>query len=54
MRNAMIVSVLIYIPLSLYLFELIENHGIWLSLMILMLLRSATLQFYFPKILKRF
>ena len=54
MRNAMIVSVAIYIPTSLYFFEVISNHGIWLSLLIFMILRSLSLKFYFNSILKRF
>ena len=54
MRNAMVVSVLTFIGISIYLTRYFENHGIWLSLMLLMILRALTLQFYFKKILKKF
>ncbi len=54
MRNAMAVSVLTFIGISIYLTRYFENHGIWLSLMLLMILRALTLQFYFKKILKKF
>ncbi len=50
MRNAMIVSVAAY-GLALYLLEpALGNHGLWLSLMILMLARAVTLGAYFPRI----
>ena len=54
MRNAMIVSVLSFIAISIYLTRYFENHGIWFSLMLFMILRALTLQFYFKKILRRF
>ena len=54
MRNAMIISVAIYNPTSLYFFEVLSNHVIWLSLLIFMILRSLTLKFYFNSILKKF
>lgn len=54
MRNAMIISVLIFLSISIYLTKYFENHGIWFSLLIFMVLRSLTLQFYFNKILKKF
>ena len=53
-RNAMVVSVLIFIGTSIYLTRYFENHGIWFSLMLFMILRSLTLQFYFKKILRKF
>jgi multidrug resistance protein, MATE family len=53
-RNAMIISVLSFIGISIYLIRYFENHGIWFSLMIFMVLRSLTLQFYFKKILRKF
>ncbi|MDC0511936.1 MATE family efflux transporter [bacterium] len=53
-RNAMVVSVLLFIGISIYLTRLFENHGIWFSLMLFMILRALTLQFYFKKILKKF
>jgi len=53
-RNAMIISVLIFIGVSIYLTRYFGNHGIWFSLMLFMVLRALTLQFYFKKILKKF
>ncbi len=50
MRNAMIASVAIY-GASLYLAQpVLGNHGLWLSLMVLMLARAATLLAYYPRI----
>jgi MATE family multidrug resistance protein len=53
-RNAMIVSVLSFIALSIYLTRYFGNHGLWFSLLLFMILRALTLQFYFKKILKKF
>ena len=53
-RNAMIVSVLSYIGLSIFLTKYLDNHGIWLSLLLFMIFRSLTLQYYFKNILKKF
>ena len=54
MRNSMIVSVTLYIIVSIYLLKAFDNHGIWFSLLILMILRSFTLNLFFKKILKKF
>jgi MATE family multidrug resistance protein len=54
MRNAMIISVLSFIGISIYLTRYFDNHGIWFSLMLFMLLRAVTLRFYFKKILRKF
>ena len=54
MRNAMIISVVSFIVISIYLTEYFGNHGLWFSLMCFMILRSLTLKFYFKKILKKF
>ena len=53
-RNAMIVSVIGFISLSIYLTDYFGNHGLWFSLMIFMILRTLTLKFYFNKILRKF
>ena len=53
-RNAMIVSVIGFIATSIYLTNYFENHGLWFSLMLFMILRSLTLKFYFNKILRKF
>ena len=53
-RNAMIISVLGYIGVSIFLTKYLNNHGIWLSLLLFMIFRSLTLQYYFKNILKKF
>ena len=53
-RNAMIISVLSYIGVSILLTKYLDNHGIWLSLLLFMIFRSLTLQYYFKNILRRF
>jgi len=53
-RNAMIVSVIGFIVTSIYLTDYFENHGLWFSLMLFMILRALTLKFYFNKILRKF
>jgi len=53
-RNAMIVSVLGYIGVSILLTRYLGNHGIWFSLLLFMIFRAVTLQFYFKNILKKF
>jgi MATE family multidrug resistance protein len=54
MRNAMIISVIGFIIISIYLNKFFGNHGLWFSLMCFMILRSLTLNFYFNKILRKF
>ena len=54
LRNAMIVSVISYIGVSILLTRYLGNHGIWFSLLLFMIFRAATLQFYFKNILKKF
>ena len=53
-RNSMIISVILYILFSIYLIDNLDNHGLWLSLLFFMIIRSLTLNFYFPKILNKF
>ena len=53
-RNAMVVSVLSFIGLSIYLTQFFGNHGLWFSLLLFMVLRALTLQFYFKTILRKF
>ena len=52
-RNAMIVSVIGYIGVSLLLTRYLGNHGIWFSLLLFMVFRSLTLKFYFKNILRK-
>ena len=54
MRNSMILSVTFFIIFSLVFVKLLHNHGLWLSLLIFMVLRSLTLRLYFSRILKKF
>jgi len=54
MRNSMIFSVMVYVILSIILTNYFNNHGLWFSLLIFMILRSLTLRFYFSNILKKF
>ncbi len=53
-RNAMIISVLTYIAVSIFLTRYLGNHGIWFSLLLFMIFRSLTLQYFFKNILKKF
>ena len=54
MRNGMILSVIIFILSSHFLVVNLGNHGLWLSLVFFMILRSITLNYYFSRILKNF
>jgi len=54
MRNSMIFTVAIYVILSIFLTQELHNYGIWFALLLLMILRTSTLHFYFPNILKKF
>jgi len=54
MRNAMILSVIIFISSSLFLLNNFGNHGLWLSLLFFMTIRSVTLNYFFNRILKNF
>ena len=54
MRNGMIISVLIFITSSYFLVNNFDNHGLWLSLLFFMVMRSITLNYYFNRILKIF
>ena len=53
MRNAMMVSVAGFIILSIYLTKYFDNHGLWFSLFLFMILRSLTLRLSFSRILKK-
>ncbi len=54
LRNSMIISVTLFILFSIYLIDNLGNHGLWLSLLFFMAIRALTLNFYFPKILRKF
>jgi MATE family multidrug resistance protein len=53
LRNAMIVSVSIYILCALFLVSSFGNSGLWISLCIFFTLRALTLFFYLNKIYQR-
>ena len=47
MRNAMLISVMSFIVISIYFTKYFGNHGLWVSLIIFMVLRSLTLKYFF-------
>ena len=53
LRNAMIVSVVIYIVVSFFLIASFGNTGLWLSLCIFFIARALTLFVYMPRIYAR-
>lgn len=52
MRNAMIVSMLIYLALLQFLIPQFGNHGLFLGLSLFMIIRAITLGMYYPRILR--
>ena len=54
MRNGMIISVAFFILSSEVLINIYGNHGLWLSFLFFMTMRSVTLNYYFKNILKQF
>ena len=54
MRNAMIVSIILFILSSHFLVNNFGNHGLWLALLFFMIIRSVTLNYFFNRILKNF
>ena len=50
MRNAMILSVIVYLVAVWVFLPRWENHGLWLSIIILMIARAAFLVVYYPRI----
>ncbi|MDV7340020.1 MATE family efflux transporter [Terasakiella sp. A23] len=53
LRNMMVLSLGLYIPLSLYLLDQFGNHGLWAAFTIFMGLRAITLGMIFPSIEKK-
>ena len=53
LRNMMIISLVVYIPLSLLLMGEYGNHGLWASFTIFTLLRAITLGLKFPSVEKK-
>ena len=54
MRNGMIISIVLFVSSSHFLVNNFGNHGLWLSLLFFMIIRSITLNYYFNRILKKF
>ena len=54
MRNAMAISVVFFMITSIYLTKYFDNHGLWLSLLLFMILRALTLKYFFNNIIKKF
>ncbi len=53
MRNGTIFAVASFVIISIYLTQYFDNHGLWLSLLIFMLLRSLSLNFLIKNIIKK-
>ena len=53
LRNGMMISVASFIIISIYLTKYLGNHGLWLSLLLFMILRSLTLKIFLKNILNR-
>ena len=54
MRNAMLISVMSFIVISIYFTKYFGNHGLWVSLIIFMVLRSLTLKYFLNRIINKF
>ena len=54
MRNGMLLSVVSFLISSHFLVNAFGNHGLWLSVLFFMIMRSITLNYYFNRILKKF
>jgi len=53
LRNMMVISLILYFPISLWGLEVMGNHGLWLALIIFMGLRALTLLSTFPTVEKK-
>lgn len=54
MRDSMIVSVLLFLPLSVILGNVFGNHGLWLAFSLFFLTRAVSLWFFLPAIKRSF
>ena len=52
MRNAMLVAVELYVPVALLLWQGFGNHGLWLALHLLLVLRALTLARRWPGLVR--
>ena len=48
MRNAMILSVAIFLAAEVTMIRVWDNHGLWAAMMLFMCLRAATLGYHYP------
>lgn len=53
MRNAMLISLAVYMAAALTLPDIWGNHGLWAALTVLNLARSASLAFLYPRVERR-
>lgn len=54
MRDSMIISTAIFVPVSLYLSDSFGNHGLWAAFSLYFILRAATLGIYMPRLYRTF
>jgi MATE family multidrug resistance protein len=52
MRNAMLITMAIYIPLAILLWALFDNHGLWIGVYLMFVLRAVTLWLRYPRLLE--
>ncbi|MEM9704665.1 MAG: MATE family efflux transporter [Pseudomonadota bacterium] len=52
MRDSMIISTLMFIPMTLFLAGKFGNHGLWASFSVYFLARAATLALHLPRLLR--
>jgi multidrug resistance protein, MATE family len=50
MRNAMLVSVAVYVVALVLLLPAFGNHGLWAALMVLNATRGLTMAFFYPRV----
>ncbi|MBT6291506.1 MAG: MATE family efflux transporter, partial [Rhodospirillaceae bacterium] len=53
MRNAMLISLAVFLAAVFVLQPIYGNHGLWLSLMLFMVARAITLGAYYPRLERR-
>ncbi len=52
LRNAMLLSIAIYMPAAWLLWSVLGNHGLWLALIVLFLVRAVTLWVRYPTLVR--
>jgi multidrug resistance protein, MATE family len=52
LRNAMLISTVIYLPTSYLLWLAMGNHGLWIALFVLFILRALTLWARYPRLIR--